>query len=382
MDHIAKRIAVLGSTGSIGRQTLEIVRVLRDKFQIVALAAGRNTDLLVQQALEFRPNLVYFEEGISSKPDCLDFCTFASLEEIAGHPNVDLVLVATSGKAGLNPTIAALRARKQVALANKEVLVSAGNLVMAEACHAGIDILPVDSEHSAIWQCLRGERTAEIERLVLTASGGPFFRYGHEAMSGITPEQALRHPTWQMGKKVTIDSATLMNKGMEIIEARWLFNVALSQIEVVIHPGSVVHSLVEFRDGSVKAQLSPPDMRLPIQYALTYPERLPNDQLPRMKWDTPMSLSFEKPDWTRFPCLTLAREAAEKGDTYPAVLSAADEEAVELFLAHRIGFTDIAKIVEATLEKHEPVENPALEAILEADAWARQFTADWSLNKL
>ncbi|MBL7120225.1 MAG: 1-deoxy-D-xylulose-5-phosphate reductoisomerase [Dehalococcoidia bacterium] len=377
-----KRIAILGSTGSIGQQTLEVVRLFSDRFSVLALGAGRNIRLLASQVEEFKPKLVSFQGTRNQEPgkDVLSHVPsseFLTSEEIACHPEVDLVVIATSGKAGLAPTLAAIRAGKQIALANKEVLVMAGGIVVAEAKRHGVEIFPVDSEHSAIWQCLRGENRAEVARLILTASGGPFFHYTLEQMAAITPEQALRHPTWQMGQKVTVDSATLMNKGMEIIEAHWLFDLPLHHIAVLIHPGSMVHSMVEFADGSVKAQLSVPDMRLPIQYALSYPERLPNPNLPRTDWERFASLSFEPPDLTRFPCLRLAIEAGERGGTYPAVLCAADEVAVGLFLSYHIGFVNIAELVEDTLEHHQSISDPSLEQILAADVWAREYAEKW-----
>jgi len=380
MDGLMKHIAILGSTGSIGQQTLEVVRAQGDRFQVVGLGAGRNIQLLAKQVEEFQPKLVSFQgdeyEG-KSLLSPVSRSGFLSLEEIACHPDVDVVLVATSGKAGLAPTLAAIRAGKQVALANKEVLVMAGGIVMAEAKRFGVEIAPVDSEHSAIWQCLRGETGGKAARIILTASGGPFRHYSSEQLAAITPQQALNHPTWKMGKKVTIDSATLMNKGMEILEARWLFDLPLENIDVIVHPNSIVHSLVEFADGSVKAQLSPPDMRLPIQYALTCPERLPNPHLPRIDWNKSFSLEFEPPDLSRFPCLKLAMEAGRRGGTYPAVLSAADDVAVELFLSNRIAFPDIAKLVEQTLEYHQSINHASLEEVLAADDWARDYARSW-----
>jgi 1-deoxy-D-xylulose-5-phosphate reductoisomerase len=377
-----KRIAILGSTGSIGQQTLEVARVFRDKLSVVGLGAGSNTQLLASQVKEFQPRMVSFQgsktdlrrslpSGRTSSPELV------SLEEMASHPDVDLVVIATAGKAGLAPTLAAIRARKEVALANKEVLVMAGAMVMAEAKKHGVKIRPVDSEHSAIWQCLKGEQKKKVARLLLTASGGPFLRYPAKKLEAITPEQALNHPTWKMGRKVTVDSATLMNKGMEVIEAHWLFGMPYSRISVVVHAESIVHSMVQFADGSIKAQLSRPDMRLPIQYALVYPDRHFNPQLPMMEWDKTMALNFEPPDLDRFPCLRLAREAGEKGGTYPAVLCAADEVAVELFLSHQIGLVDIARLVEDTLEHHRGVSRPSLDDILEADAWARGHAKKW-----
>ena len=376
-----KRLAILGSTGSIGQQTLEVVRSLPSRFQVVGLAAGRNTTLLAKQIGEFQPKLVsaLLDEGQSSSAQDMlpPESHFLSLEEIASHPDVDLVVIATAGKAGLAPTLSALRAGKSVALANKEVLVMAGEIVTAAAREYGGQILPVDSEHSALWQCLHGEAN-KVDRLLLTASGGPFYHYSPAELAAVTVEAALNHPTWRMGKKVTIDSATLMNKGMETIEARWLFNIPLENIEVIIHPQSIVHSMVEFVDGSIKAQLGFPDMRLPIQYALAFPERFPNPDLPRLDLTKKLTLTFEPPDQNRFPCLGLAAEAGEKGGTYPAVMCAADEVAVELFLSRRIGFLDIARIVEKALEQHQNIAHPTQEEILAADNWARDIiTLDW-----
>jgi 1-deoxy-D-xylulose-5-phosphate reductoisomerase len=380
-----KRIAILGSTGSIGQQTLEVVRFFSDRFSVVGLGAGRNVELLADQVKEFKPKLVSFQAAENEDQGKAALARapgsrLVSLEEMACHSEVDLVVVATSGKAGLAPTLAALRAGKQIALANKEVLVMAGKIVMAEAKEHGVEVFPVDSEHSAIWQCLRGESKREVARLILTASGGPFFHYTLQQMATITPEQALNHPTWQMGERVTVDSATLMNKGMEIIEAHWLFDLPLQRIQVLIHPGSIVHSLVEFADGSVKAQLCVPDMRLPIQYALSYPERLASPELPKVDWNRLSSLNFELPDLTSFPCLRLAVEAGERGGTYPAVLCAADEVAVGLFLTHRIGFLDIARLVEDTLKHHQGIGDPSLDEILTADAWARKYADNWSVR--
>ncbi|OGO07788.1 MAG: 1-deoxy-D-xylulose-5-phosphate reductoisomerase [Chloroflexi bacterium RBG_13_60_13] len=377
-----KRIAILGSTGSIGQQTLEIGRTFSDRFRIVGLGAGKNATLLAEQIREFRPRFVSLQpatEGAESPvfPSDASPAQPVTADEMASHPDVDVVVVATSGKAGLTPTLAAIRAGKQVALANKEVLVMAGAIIMAEARQRKLEIIPVDSEHSAIWQCLKGERKSEVARLILTASGGPFLRQSASQLAEITPEQALKHPTWKMGPKVTIDSATLMNKGMEIIEAHWLFGLPLQRIDVVIHPESVVHSMVEFIDGSIKAQLSQPDMRLPIQYAVAHSKRLANADLPRMDFGRPRSLNFEPPDTDRFPCLRIARQAGERGGTYPAVLCAADEVAVDLFLSHRIGFLDIARLVEDTLDRHQGVIQPTLDQILAADAWASEHAAKW-----
>ncbi len=376
MGDLIKRLAILGSTGSIGQQALDVVRALPNRFRIVALAAGDNLDLLIKQVNEFKPDFV--SHFINDRQDkklqaqiAASRCQFLSLEDIAIHPQVDTVVIATSGKVGLSPVISAVKAGKNIALANKESLVMAGEIITSEAKLSGARILPVDSEHSAIWQCLRGEEQ-EVVQLILTASGGPFRGYSSAQLGRVTVEQALQHPSWKMGKKVTIDSATLMNKGLEIIEAHWLFNMAVSKIRVLIHPQSIVHSMAEFIDGSIKAQLSYPDMRLPIQYALSYPERLLNPELPRLDWSKISSLAFEQPDLKTFPCLRLAIEAGERGGTYPAVLCAADEVAVECFLSRRIKLVDIANLVERTLEQHQASSHPVVEEILAADVWARE----------
>ncbi len=374
MVDAVKRVAVLGSTGSIGRQTLEVIRAMPQRFRVVGLAAGKNLDLLAEQVEEFKPEFIGYPpeatdtELLKRTVDIKN--SFLPLDEMAASPKVDIVVMATSGKAGLRPTLAALRAGKDIALANKESLVSAGEILIVEAKKGGARILPVDSEHSAIWQCLGGE-SQEAARIILTASGGPFRQFSFEQLAEVTVAQALRHPSWRMGKKVTIDSATLMNKGLEIIEAHWLFSMPYDRIDVLVHPQSIIHSMVEFIDGSIKAQLSYPDMRLPIQYALSYPERLANPQLPRLDWALVKNLDFELPDYDRFPCLQLAIEAGKQGGTYPAVLCAADEVAVELFLAGRIRFTDIAGLIERTLEQHQLVAKPSLEEIEAADTWAR-----------
>jgi 1-deoxy-D-xylulose-5-phosphate reductoisomerase len=362
-----KKIAILGSTGSIGQQTLDVIRALPDELRVLALTGNKNLELMERQIKEFQPKMFCS----SVKPDIGYGGEFLSVEEIASHPEVDLVVVATAGKAGLSPTLAALRAGKTVALANKEVLVMAGEIIIREARLHRAQILPIDSEHSAIWQCLEGEEN-KPQRLFLTASGGPFYHYSQSQLAEVTPEQALQHPVWKMGKKVTIDSATLINKGLEAIEAHWLFSFPFDSIEILMHPQSIVHSLVEFMDGSLKAQLSWPDMRLPIQYALSHPRRWPNSELPRLDWNKISSLDFEPIDYERFPCLKLAMDAGKSGGTYPAVLCAADEVAVELFLSHRISFTDIAKIVQQTLEQHRTISQPSLEEILAADDWARE----------
>jgi 1-deoxy-D-xylulose-5-phosphate reductoisomerase len=364
-----KRVAVLGSTGSIGRQTLEVISAHPRHFRVIGLAAGQNLDLLTRQISQFKPKLIHFQAEKAHLPN--DKCQFMSLEEMASHPEADIVVIATSGKWGLKPTLAAIRAGKSIALSNKEALVMAGEVITAEARRNKAKILPVDSEHSAIWQCLEGEREKPA-RIILTASGGPFYGYSPAKLDKVSPEQALKHPSWRMGKKVTIDSATLMNKGLEVIEARWLFDVPFENINVLVHPQSIIHSLVEFSDGSVKAQLGQPDMRLPIQYALSYPERLPNPQLPKLDWGNIKELTFAPPDFKSFPCLKLAVEAGKKAGTYPAVLCGADEVAVELFLSGRIKFTDIAKLVERALEGHKATAHPTLKEILAADDWGRE----------
>ncbi len=381
MGRPVRGIAILGSTGSIGRQTLEVVRDLRPRFRVVALAAGHNVTLLEEQAREFSPQLLWADR----EADYLHQKTakgtirarWAPMEEMAAHPDVDIVVVATAGKAGLLPTLTAAKAGKAVALANKEVLVMAGHLVVAEARRHEADLRPVDSEHSAIWQCLWGEDRKNIARIILTGSGGAFRDKPLDELERVTPEQALRHPTWQMGHKITVDSATLLNKGLEAIEAHWLFGVPFDKIEVVLHRESIIHSLVEFCDGSIKAQLGMPDMRLPIQCALTYPQRLPTSRPGRLDLGRLGSLAFSQPDLRRFPCLGLALEAGRRGGVFPAVMAAADEVAVDHFLAGHITFLDIAKVIEATLSAHPSVSDPSLEDVLAADTWARQWAEDW-----
>ena len=362
-----KRIAILGSTGSIGQQTLDVIRGLSHKFEVVGLAGGNNLRLLEQQVKEFHPRLIYFV----AKPQISYQGEFTSMEQMASHTDVDLVVVATSGKAGLSPTLAALRAGKSIALANKEALVMAGEMVITAANLHKTQILPVDSEHSAIWQCLRGENS-KPQQIILTASGGPFYRYLPVQMRQVTPEQALHHPTWRMGKKVTVDSATLMNKGLEVIEAHWLFSVPFQNIRVLVHPQSIIHSMVEFVDGSIKAQLGFPDMRMPIQHALCYPERFPSEMLPHIDWSSIHNLEFEPLDPDRFPCFRLALQAGELGGTYPAALCAADEVAVDLFLQGRLSFASIAEVIDSVLQQHDDVIHPSLEEILVADERARE----------
>ena len=373
-----KKLAIIGSTGSIGRQTLQVVRNLTGRFRVVGLAAGQNLELLSEQIAEFQPKYIYYQsKNLVPGPShdrgsqlAIHSCTFLPMEEIAGHPDVDIVVIATSGKAGLSATLAAVRAGKKVAIANKEPLVMAGEIITGEAKKSGAQLLPIDSEHSAIWQCLNGE-SQPPKRILLTASGGPFRGFSTEQLNQVTSQQALQHPSWQMGQKVTIDSATLMNKGLEIMEARWLFNMPLEQIDVIIHPQSIIHSMVEFIDGSFKAQLSFPDMRLPIQYALTWPERVPNPELPKLDWAKIKSLTFEPPDFKMFPCLELAIKAAKTGGTSPTALCAADETAVDLFLQGAVKFTDIARIVAGVMTEHQNICDPALDDIMNVDSWAR-----------
>ncbi len=370
MGNNVKRLAILGSTGSIGQQTLDVVRSFPDRFHVVGLGAGRNSALLAKQIEEFQPKLVSIDSANSSEILNGLKCDLLSGDELVASPDVDLAIIAVSGKAGLDLTLTAIRAKKSIALATKEVLVMAGGIITAEAKKHGVQILPIDSEPSAIWQCLRGEEQ-QITRLILTASGGPFRHLSTEELKKVTPQQALAHPTWRMGPKITIDSATLMNKGFEAIEISWLFDVPIDNIEIVIHPQSIIHSMVEFADGSIKAQMSPPDMRLPIQYALLYPERLPNN-FPHLDLSSIPALTFEPPDGEHFPCLNLALDASRKGGTYPAVLSTADEVAVALFLEERISFTDIPNFVAEALEEHHSTPHPALEDVLAADDWARR----------
>jgi 1-deoxy-D-xylulose-5-phosphate reductoisomerase len=372
-------IAILGSTGSIGRQTLEVVRHLRGRFRVVGLAAGHNVTLLEEQAGEFAPSLLWADreaDYLRQKAPALR-ARWSPMEEMACHPDVGIVVVATPGKAGLLPTLAAVRAGKVVALANKEVLVMAGHIVVDAARQHGAELRPIDSEHSAIWQCLWGEDRSAVARVILTGSGGPLRDLSPDDLARVTAEEALRHPNWQMGHKVTVDSATLLNKGLEAIEAHWLFGVPFDKIEVVLHRESIVHSLVEFRDGSIKAQLGMPDMRLPIQCALTYPQRLAAGRVKRLDLAQLGTLAFCQPEPRRFPCLALALEAGRSGGTFPAAMAAADEVAIEHFLAGRTAFNDIPRAIEATLSAHRGTTEPSLEDVLDADAWARRWAEDW-----
>jgi 1-deoxy-D-xylulose-5-phosphate reductoisomerase len=372
-------VAILGSTGSIGTQALDVIRAHPGKFEIISLAAGANGKLLQEQVAEFRPRLVVAHPDALAAQEhatAIDFATGeAGLVEAATHPQVDVVLVATSGHAAITPTIRAIEAGKTIALANKESIVCAGELIIPLARAVGVEIRPVDSEHSAIWQCLTSTSTSSIARLVLTASGGPFREASIKELENVSIAQALDHPTWQMGGKITIDSATMMNKGLELIEAHWLFGVPYEDIDVLVHPESIIHSLVEFDDGSQLAQLSLPDMRLPIQYALTYPEHWPGP-MERLDLAKVANLSFFAVDHQRFPAVSLARQAGQQGQSYPTVLSSADEIAVAAFLEGALRFHDIVAIVEETLEKHDPVPISSTEHVAEADLWARAMARE------
>ena len=374
-----KRLAILGSTGSIGRSALAVVDAHPDRLSVVALAAGDNASLLAEQVDRYRPEVVAMasSDGIDrlraalATPPAMMASGPGGLIAIATHPAADIVLCASSGTAGLEAVLAAIEAGKTIALANKEVLVMAGELVTAAARRRGVAILPVDSEHNAIHQCLHGRAASEIRRLILTASGGPFRELPAEALEHVTPAAALQHPTWQMGRKITIDSATLMNKGLEVIEARWLFGVGADQIDVVIHPQSIVHSLVELIDGSVIAQLGVTDMRLPIQYACSYPDRWAAP-LPSLDIARAGRLEFAPPPNDRFPCLGLAYRALRAGGTLAVVLNAANEVAVELFLEGKLGFTAIARVIEKTMDVHHVEQVTSLEVVRRADSWGRE----------
>ncbi|TXK81941.1 1-deoxy-D-xylulose-5-phosphate reductoisomerase [Paenibacillus sp. N3.4] len=378
---MTKRIAILGSTGSIGTQTLDIVAHDPGKFQVEALAGGYNTQLIIEQAQAFRPKLVSVatkaladevRQHVSS--DTRVMFGEEGLMEVAASTDADLVVTALVGSQGLKPTLAAIQAGKHIGLANKETLVSAGHIVTEAVRRQGVSMLPIDSEHSAIFQCLNGEKRSQVAKITLTASGGSFRDRTRDELVGVTVQQALQHPNWSMGAKITIDSATMVNKGLEVIEAHWLFNLAYEQIDVLVHPESVIHSYVEFVDNSVIAQLGNPDMRVPIQYALTYPDRFPT---PTKRLDLAAigKLHFMEMDYTRYPCLRMAFESGKQGGTTPTVYNAANEVAVARFLKGDITFLQIEQLIETVLQKHESQANPVLEMINEQDLWARTYTA-------
>jgi 1-deoxy-D-xylulose-5-phosphate reductoisomerase len=382
-----KRISLLGATGSIGRQCLDVVSSLPDRLSIVAMAAGTNLETFVPQVKGHKPQLVSVADagrasqlaallrdaGVSPLPEIQHGP--AGIRAVATHPDADTVVSAAVGVVGLEATYEAVRLGKQIALSNKEVLVAAGELVMATAREKNVEILPVDSEHNAIHQCLRAGNRAEVRRLVLTASGGPFRRTPLAQVASASPEQALAHPNWKMGQRITIDSATLMNKGFEVIEARWLFGMPLEKIDVVVHPQSTIHSMVEYVDSSILAQLGPTDMRMPLQYALTYPDRIEMRML-HLDWQKMRRLDFEKVSTRRFPCLKLAREASRKGGIYPAALNAADEVAVAAFLDHRMSFGGISQVIECVLSRMPRSKPGSIQDVLAADAEARRMAAE------
>lgn len=377
-----KRIAIFGSTGSIGTQALEVIEAYPDLFEVEILTAQNNDQLLIEQALKFTPNAVVIgdEKKYESVKTALTpkeikvFSGPKALEEVADFDTYDMMLAAIVGFAGLTPTLKALEKGKAIALANKETLVVAGDIVMHKALEKKVPIIPVDSEHSAIFQCLVGETRNKIERIILTASGGPFLGKKPNYLVNVKKHHALQHPNWNMGAKITIDSATLMNKGLEMIEAKWLFNLLPDQIEVIVHPQSIVHSMVEFEDGSLKAQMGLPNMKLPIQYALTFPYRITNSSS-RADFRKLNTLNFEEPDVKTFRNLLLARAALEKGGNLPCILNAANEIAVWAFLNNRIGFLDMTALVEKTMEKISFIEKPNLEDYFESDGEARNFAA-------
>jgi 1-deoxy-D-xylulose-5-phosphate reductoisomerase len=378
-----KKITILGSTGSIGCSALDVIGKNPERFQVVALAAGKNIALLKKQIEKFKPKVVavsakesalQLRDSLTTKDKVKIFYDQEGLKEIASLPSADVVISAISGSAGLIPTLAAIEAGKDIALANKETMVMAGEIVTGRAIKKSVKIIPVDSEHSAIFQCLEGQKSKNLRRIILTASGGPFLNFTGNELKKVSLSQTLRHPNWKMGKKVTIDSASMMNKGLEVIEAKWFFNVDFSHIDVLIHPQSIVHSMVEFVDGAFLAQMGIPDMKVPIAYALTYPERIIND-LPSLNLVKTGNLEFRNPDIKKFPCLSLAYAAGRCGGTAPVVLNAADEVAVSAFMEKKIRFIDLPKIIETVLGLHNSINNPSLDDILQADLWARRETS-------
>lgn len=378
-----KKIAILGSTGSIGTQALEVIRLHKDKFQVEILTANGNADLLIQQAIEFHPNAVVILDDTKYKQvksvlnsyDIKVFLGEEALSEVVQFEQIDVVLTALVGYAGLKPTLSAIRAKKTIALANKETLVVAGDLVTSLAEKYDVSIIPVDSEHSAIFQCLVGEWHNKIEKICLTASGGPFRGKNRSDVAEVTKNEALKHPNWTMGAKITIDSATLMNKGLEVIEAKWLFNLQVNQIDVIIHPQSIIHSIVQFEDGSMKAQMGLPDMKLPIQYALAYPQRISSD-FPRFDFHHYNQLTFEQPDRNTFKNLELAFEALKKGGNMPCIINAANEIVVEAFLNDRIGFLEMSDVIENCMNKITFVNRPNYEDYVNTDKETRIFAKE------
>lgn len=378
-----KRIAILGSTGSIGTQALEVISQHPDLFEVEVLTALNNVDLLIEQSIRYKPNVVVIgnENHYARVKSVLEshpikvYCGADAIAQVCGFDSVDMVLTAMVGFSGLKPTIEAIRAGKSIALANKETLVVAGELIMKEAEANRVPIIPVDSEHSAIYQCLVGEGNNPIEKIILTASGGPFREWSLKDLEKVSPDQALRHPNWCMGPKITIDSATLMNKGLEVIEARWLFGVGPDDIEVVVHPQSIIHSMVQFTDGSIKAQMGLPDMRLPIQYAFSYPHRFESD-FERFDFLKHSSLTFERPDTKIFRNLALSYEALRKGGNWPCILNAANEVAVEAFLKEKIGFLQIPDVIEETLSRSTHIKAPELEDYFNSDLQARRVAQE------
>lgn len=384
MSSTPKRVSLLGSTGSIGTQALDVVRAQPGRFQVTALSAQSNAELLIAQAREFRPAAVVIgdeakypqvREALANQPETKVLAGANALTEVAARPDADVVLTAMVGYAGLLPTVAAIRAGKDIALANKETLVVAGQLITGLVQEHGVQLLPVDSEHSAIFQCLVGEEQNPIEKIILTASGGPFRGRTREQLAQVTKAQALKHPNWDMGAKITIDSASLMNKGLEVIEAKWLFNLRDEQIDVVVHPQSIIHSLVQFEDGSLKAQLGLPDMKLPIQYALGYPQRLPN-QFPRFSFLDYPQLTFEQPDTTAFRNLALAFEALKRGGNAACILNAANEIAVAAFLRDEIGFLEMSDVVESSLARVSYLATPSLDDYVLTDQETRRVARE------
>jgi 1-deoxy-D-xylulose-5-phosphate reductoisomerase len=379
---LVKRIAIFGSTGSIGTQALDVIAAHPDKFSAEILTAHSNHELLIEQALKFNPNCVVIgdEKKYMLVKDALsmtDIKVFAgekALEEVAAMDCYDMMLAAIVGFAGLKPTMVAIENAKPIALANKETLVVAGSIIMQKAYEKRVPIIPVDSEHSAIFQCLVGEGRNRIEKIILTASGGPFFGKKPNFLVNVKRDHALQHPNWTMGAKITIDSATLMNKGLEVIEAKWLFNLEPEQIQVVIHPQSIIHSMVQFNDGSIKAQMGLPDMKLPIQYAMAYPNRIDNN-FPRYDFRRNSTLSFDEPDMRTFRSLALAIDAMKKGGNMPCILNAANEIAVYAFLRNRIGFLDITEVVDRAVNNITFIENPSLDELFASDEQAREFSA-------